>query len=264
MATIVFILMIIGVPECRSETVLFMQSLFLNDQNILKSSGLELIIPTAKTVPGSQWDETMKSFQPGQDFPHGDSTGRLSILYNFGDFENGRSSFFDPDADTFNAHYGVYAVELDNGIFGFENNEADVDAITKLVAYDQLNLVMTSLGCPRSKRVFESELVGLENGISMAGFDDWIEIDAKITTNSPLHQKTKFHQGYLQYGEPPENYQSQDFPLVDMVGRLYMRYDLDTNLTIIYFAIAKNESILEETSRDYLIPIQWVKTEVKE
>ena len=260
---LIVLLIIVGIPECRSDTALFLQSIMLSDQDLFKSSGLKLSIPTGNTVTNSSWGETMKSFQPGPDFPHGDSTGRLSILYNFGDFENGRSSFYDPDADTYNAHYGVYAIALDEGIFGFRDNEPDLDAITRLVAFDQLNLVMASLGCPTAKGVFEAEIIKVKNHISMAGFDDWIKIDAKITTNSPLHQKIQFQRGYLQYGAPPKNYQGQNFLPVDMVGRLYLRYDADVNLTIIYFAIAKNENIVEKTSQDYLIPIQWLKTEVK-
>ncbi|WKY44909.1 hypothetical protein Q5O14_02100 [Eubacteriaceae bacterium ES2] len=263
-ATTIFILMIVGIPECRSDTALFIQSLLLNDQNILKSSGLELIVPTAKTVSGSQWDETMKSFQPGQDFPHGATRGRMSILYNFGDFEKGHSTFYDPEADTYNAHYGVYAIQLDEGIFGLKDGQVDFESITRLVAYDQLNLVMASLGCPRSQCVFDSKITATKDNIAMAGFDDWTQIDAKIITNSPLHQKTAFKQGYLQYGQPPQNYQGKDFPFVDMAGRLYLRYDVDVNLTIIYFVVAKNEEIVAETSQDYLIPIQWIKAEEKE
>ncbi|WKY48046.1 hypothetical protein Q5O24_01580 [Eubacteriaceae bacterium ES3] len=261
---VVMLLMIALIPECRSDTVLFVQSLLLSDQDIFKSSGLKLVIPTGKTVPSSEWDESMKSFQPGQDFPHEDAVGRLSILYNFGDFKNGRSTFYNPDAACFNAHYGVYAVQLDEGIFGFKNGEPDLEAVTKLVAFDQLNLVMASLGCPKSERTFESELTDVEKNIDMAGFNDWIKIDARITTNSPLHQKNAFQQGYLQYGQPPRDYRGGNFLLIDMSGRLYLRYDADVNLTIIYFVIARNKNIVNETSRDYLIPIQWVKTEVKE
>jgi len=181
----------------------------------------------------------------------------MSILYNFGRFQNGCATFYDPDSDYFNAHYGVYAIRLENDIFGWENGEPVVAEIVDIVAFDQEDLVMASLGCPRSKCHFDYEITSIKENVSMSGFSDWTQIDAIIDTNSPLHHKTKNLIGYLQYGEPPKDYVGEDFPVVAMKGRLYLRYDETRETTVIYFVIGKSQELIDQTSADYLMPIRW-------
>jgi hypothetical protein len=201
----------------------------------------------------------MKLFHSGDDFPHR-GTGELSILYNFGAFDGSRSNFYNPDADTFNAHYGVYAIHQTDRVFGNQNGAVDVNTVTDLVAFDQLDLVMTSLGCPTDLKHFDAQITAIQPGPAMAGFSDWVQIDATILTNAPLYREQGFQLGTLQYGRPPDNYTGPDFPVVPMLGRLYLRYDQPRQITVIYFVIAKNETIVEQTSTDYLQPIAWLPT----
>ena len=241
----------------RSDLALEIQGVSFIGESVFDQVGLQLDIPTARDYCGSGWCKNMKLFDSGDVFPHHGDGGEMSILYNFGRFQNGCATFYDPDSDYFNAHYGVYAIRLENDIFGWENGKLDVAKIVKIVAFDQEDLVMASLGCPRSKCHFDYEITSIKENVSMSGFSDWTQIDAIIDTNSPLHHKTKNLIGYLQYGEPPKDYVGEDFPVVAMKGRLYLRYDETRETTVIYFVIGKSQELIDQTSADYLMPIRW-------
>lgn len=252
-----FILFSSSFAGLRSDLALQIQGQSFKEESVFNQVGLQLDIPTSKDYNKSGWCRNMKLYHPGDNFPHDEITGEMSILYNFGHFENGHSTFYDPNSDYFNAHYGVYAIQLEKGIFGWENEKLNVEAITNVVAFDQLELVMASLGCPTSRRHFDYQITDIKEGPAMAGFSDWIQINALINTNSPLHHMTKNRLGYVQYGAPSKDYDGEDFPVVSMLGRLYLRYDKPHNVTVIYFVIGKTQELIDQTSKDYLIPIQW-------
>ncbi|WP_373484552.1 hypothetical protein [Acetobacterium sp.] len=240
----------------RSDLLLRAQTASFAGQSVFAQSNLKLTVPASAQTGDGRWTDTMKLFHCGDNFPH-QGPGQLSILYNFGAFDDGRSGFYDPEAATFNAHYGVYAISQTKNPFGYRNGVPDGDAITGLVAFDQLELVLASLGCPPSQRYFDAQITAIKSGPMMAGFSDWIQIDATILTNAPLYQAQGFQPGTIQYGPPPPDYPGPDFPVVPMLGRLYLRYDKTRQLTVIYFVIAKDAELIEETSANYLKPIKW-------
>lgn len=240
----------------RSDWVLRAQGASFENNSVFYQTGLKLTVPTSAQTGDNRWSDTMKLFHCGENFPH-NGAGQLSILYNFGAFANGRSGFYHPDSATFNAHYGVYAIHQTDGVFGYHNGMVDVDAITALVAFDQQDLVLTSLGCPAELKHFSADITSLQPGPAMAGFSDWVQLDAVIQTNAPLYREQGFRAGTLQYGRPPADYDGPDFPVVPMIGRLYLRHDPARQITVIYFVIAKNAALVEETSTAYLLPIVW-------
>ena len=248
----------------RSDLLLRAQTASFAGQSVFAQSNLKLTVPTSAQTGDGRWTDTIKLFHCGDKFPHR-GPGQLSILYNFGAFDGGRSGFYNPEATTFNAHYGVYAISQTRDPFGYRNGVPDGDAITGLVAFDQLELVLASLGCPPGQGRFDAQITGIKAGPSMAGFSDWTQIDATILTNAPLYQEQGFQRGTLQYGPPPPDYPGPDFPVVPMLGRLYLRYDPARQLTVIYFVIAKDAELIEETSANYLKPIKWraVKSQTK-
>lgn len=252
-----FILLSPSFAGLKSDLALQIQGQSFKEKSVFNQVGLKLDIPIGKANNKNGWTKNMKLFHPGNNFPHNGGEANMSILYNFGSFEKGRSTFYDPDSDYFNAHYGVYAIQLEDGIFGWENGNLNEEAITDIVAFDQLELVMESLGCPLSKRHFDYEITDIKEGPAMAGFSDWIQIDGRINTNSPLHHQTENRLGYIQYGEQPKDYLGENFPIVSMAGRLYLRYDNLKNITVIYFVVGKTREFIDQTSVDYLIPIQW-------
>lgn len=259
-----FIVFSPGVSGLRSEAALQIQTYFFREKSVFNQVGLDLDVPTGRDYSGSGWCRNIKLFHPGNNFPHNDGKGEMSILYNFGDFEKERSTFYDPNSDYFNAHYGVYAIRLEQGVWGWENGKLNVEALADIIAFDQLDLVMASLGCPPSDRSFEYQITEIKEGPEMAGFSDWIQMDGLIQTNSPLHQKTENRLGYIQYGEPPKHYKGEDFPAVSMLGRLYLRYDQRHDVTVIYFVIGKTREFIDQTSKNYLMPIQWNNIKVQE
>lgn len=240
----------------RSDLVLRAQTASFASQSVFAQSNLKLTVPTSAQTGDGRWTNTIKLFHCGDNFPHR-GPGELSILYNFGAFDGGRSDFYTPEAATFNAHYGVYAISQTKDPFGYRNGVADGDAITGLVAFDQLELVLASLGCPPAQHRFDAQITGIKPGPTMAGFNDWTQIDATILTNAPLYQEQGFQRGTLQYGPPPPDYSGPDFPVIPMLGRLYLRYDPARQLTVIYFVIAKDAATVETTSQTYLQPIAW-------
>lgn len=246
----------------RSDWILQAQGASFETTSVFHQAGLALAVPTSAQTGDNRWCDHMKLFHCGENFPHR-GAGELSILYNFGAFKDGRSAFYNPESDTFNAHYGVYAIHQSDRIFGYQNGAVDVDAITDLVAFDQLELVLTSLGCPASLKHFDAQITGVQPGPEMAGFTDWVQIDANIQTNAPLYQEQSFQLGTLQYGRPPANYADSDFPVVPMLGRLYLRYDQPRQITVIYFVIVKDARLIEQTCADYLKPIIWLPVEKK-
>ncbi|KNZ41903.1 hypothetical protein [Acetobacterium bakii] len=255
--TLAFLLFSSNGAGLRSDLALQVQGYGFKDKSVFNQVGLEFFIPTGKGYSKSGWTNNVKLYHPGNNFPHDQGNGNMSILYNFGHFEEGRSTFYDPNSEYFNAHYGVYAIHLNDSIFGWKNGALDEAAVTKIIAFDQLELVMASLGCPASRRHFDYQITDVKEGHAMAGFSDWILINAVINTNSPLHHKTQNRLGYVQYGEPLKNYQGEDFPIVEMQGRIYLRYDEVHKVTVIYFVIGKTLEFIEKTSNDYLIPIEW-------
>lgn len=255
---VLFYLLCFSLPLAglRSDWILQAQSASFETASVFHQTGLALTVPTSAQTGDGRWCDHMKLYHCGENFPHRGS-GELSILYNFGVFEDGRSTFYNPQADTFNAHYGVYAIHQSDRIFGYQNGSVDVQAITNLVAFDQLELVLTSLGCPASLKHFDAQITGIQPGPEIAGFTDWIQIDATIHTNAPLYQEQNFQLGTLQYGRPPADYSGPDFPVVPMLGRLYLRYDQPRQLTVIYFVIGKDAPLIEQTCADYLLQIVW-------
>jgi hypothetical protein len=245
-----------GLAAQRSDWILTLQSLSFEKESVFTQTRLPLQIP----VPDAKshtWTSRMKLFNCDVNFSDNKALEKMSICYNFGAFNGQHSSFYDPDSPYFCAHYGVYALAGGNDPLGITSGQPDMAAIADLVAYDQLDLVLESLGCPSVKKSFRYTLESLAPGPQMAGFDDWIQIDASISTNAPLHQAKGFHLGYLQYGWPPGVYNGPDFPAVPLLGRLYLRYDASRQVTIIYFVIAPSQEVIETTSQEYLKPIVW-------
>lgn len=253
MIVLILFLFLPNFAYLRSDLALMIQRRSFEKESVFHQNGLEFNIPTGDKEQKNGWCEKMKLYHPGHLFFSGDNKGQISILYNFGKFKKGRSTFYDAQSDYFNGHYGVYAIDLADKKFGWQDDgRIDTKAISDLVAYDHLDLVLDSLGCPPSKRFFESDIIAIKENQKFSGFSDWVEIDAVIETNAPLHQQKKYLLGYLQYGPPSPDYQGEDFPLVQMKGRLFMRYDETRDLTVIYFVMARGEKLIEETSEEYL------------
>ena len=72
-------------------------------------------------------------------------------------------------------------------------------------------------------------------------------------TNSPAHEYQGFKQGYLQYGKPMGRFEyKEDFPVIDLKGRVYVKYFEELQATIVLYAMAPSWEVIEEVDREIL------------
>jgi hypothetical protein len=178
---------------------------------------------------------------------------RLSIIYYFGGFGFGDqySSYFDDNASTFSSFYGAYAIN--NKDFIYSSNEINLESLAKIPEFDQLYLVMPTIGLPANEVVFSHELIDMEKDIEYISHKNWTRIDSMITTNSAIHKAKTHHRGYIQYGVPKGlHYDGEDYPVVDQYGRVYVKYFEEYKSTIVLYIIAKNKTIVDEIDHSIL------------
>lgn len=210
--------------ETRANLALGIQERSFSRPEILTSLSHDLSLPIL-----DGWNEKIRLYQTSLD------DRKLDIYYNYGAYEAGRSSFYDSSSPYYNSHYGLYVIEENYGNKG-------LDQFEKLIRKDQLDLVMASLGIEEDQKYLSYKIEKLEDSF----------IEASIRTNGPLHKKKENLLGYLQYGSPPRKYKGEDFPLVDMVGRIKHGYDEKLDLTYIFFVISKDYDLLDTTFKNLL------------
>lgn len=176
----------------------------------------------------------------------------ISILYNFGAFENGRSNFYNKNSDYFSSFYGAYIIQCKNRsqIFGFQGDNIDTDAIMKITKYDLQELVLESLGCQNVDVSFKID--NIYKNIAYLSSNNWIRIDSTIISVSPLHKFKKNRLAYIQYGKPPLHYLGEDFVREELVGRVYCKYFNEYKCTILLYIIAPSISVIEKTDLNIL------------
>lgn len=177
----------------------------------------------------------------------------LSIAYNFGGFKfrNKNSSYYDKDSDLYSSFYGAYIIDSDDdNSFGFnENGHIDVDLLAKVPEYDQKYLVLSSIGLSSKNSVFENDIIDMKENIKYIDIDDWIKIDSNITTNSPIHENTNFYRGYIQFGIPKSE-ANKNFPLINIYGRMYVKYFKEYDRTIGFYILGKNKNIVDKIDKE--------------
>lgn len=249
-----FILMVImafGIfwffPLLRSVSVMSIYSALHENESIMKEAGFNLLIPGGITTPQNDWYPFPMTFNAGE-FTDG---ARMSIIYNFPAFNGiSRSSrLFDEDSTYNSAFYGAYVITKDDGTpYGLTDKWVNTDEVAHAFEYDYVNLVLKSLG----NEEFHFSPVQYETShIDYLGYSDWIMIDAIINTNSTSHNSDGFKRSYIQYGNPGKK-ASEDFPLILLLGRLYIRYFEDYNCTIAMYIMARNQEVIIGCDEDIL------------
>lgn len=177
----------------------------------------------------------------------------LSIAYNFGGFKSfdKNSSYYNEFSNLYSSFYGAYIIDSNNDKpFGFfENGGIDVELLAQVPEYDQKHLVLSSIGLSPKDSIFENDIIGIEKNIKYIRSNDWIRIDSNIRTNSPNHKKEKFYRGYLQFGIS-QNESNQNYPIINMYGRMYVKYFKEYNKTIGFYILAKNKTIVDEIDEE--------------
>ncbi|MCL1789744.1 MAG: hypothetical protein FWG40_00035 [Peptococcaceae bacterium] len=208
-------------------------------------------LPNGRSTPERDWSSQVSVFRPGDDFAV--YMGRdvdLTILYNFGAFAWGDpySSVLDPDSPYYSAFYGAYIVKDPQGPFGFTaEGEADPRMLAMITSYDWSDLVLRSLGC--ASRVTANDFLNGDysetTDVSYAGLPGWIRMDCAFEGRGLWHAYRQNQQGYLQYGMPPKEGDGEDFAVLTLYGRAYMRYLEDYDVTLYLYIMAADREVLE-------------------
>lgn len=176
---------------------------------------------------------------------------RMVVHYSFGALDGVHSKIYDKDSKYFLSFYGCYIISLDDDprVLYKEDGTWDEKLLQRIPNYDLDVLVLSSLGCFDTNSSYE--ITDRKSGIAVAGFDDWTRFDAKVHTNSPDHDWSRFHPAYFQYGFPLGNAE-EDFPKVDLNGRMYARYFEDESLYVMFFIIGEEEDFIQETDERFI------------
>ncbi|KXG78645.1 hypothetical protein [Thermotalea metallivorans] len=244
----------------KSYGIMPIYDLYMVKNSLLHQKGIGFFIPGGMKTKQKDWYPYMLHHHAGDAFSH--YMGRqvsLDILYSFGhfDFWKGSSSFYNMDSPYYGAFYGGYAVfpQDQNWIYGFdEDGNIDMEEIKKVPMFDQTYLVLPSIGLPTGKGIFRTKIKNIRYGQSYMREKDWVRIDAEIETNAPTHQAARTnYPGYVQYGKPHNSYyQGQDYPIISLKGRIYVKYFEEYQGTFFLYVMARDEKILDECDQNFL------------
>lgn len=231
---------------------MYFYSLYNEQNSIMEQKDFTIDIPGGITTEEKDWYPLVLTFNDTSISSAIDEDIDLSILYNFGAFENGRSLLYDPHSDYYGAFYGAYIIESKDKdkAYGFSNGELIEEEIIKIASHDMEGLVLKGMGCDNAKVTFEP--LGPPRKTSYISYDNWTVVDSIIQSKSPLHKFKKNHLSYIQYGKPPKDYQGEDFSDIKLSGRIYCRYFEEFDVTILLYIMAPNFEVVERTDQEIL------------
>lgn len=241
----------------KSYFVMFFYSKIQHNESLLNKYDINLDIPGGLSTKDKDWYPFVMVFNDDSGFSRYSSKDlSLTILYNFGHFKlkEGSSSYYDPNSKYYSSFYGGYLVKT-NGVsessFGFNNDGTiNLDEISLVPKYDQEELVLSSIGCPKEKMKFDVSIDDVKYKVNYINHENWVKIDSTIITNSPIHKLTKNHMAYIQYGKPIERYyKDEDFSTITLKGRTYAKYFKDYDMSVFLYVLTPDAKTIEECDR---------------
>lgn len=236
----------------RSIAFMYPYSYIHHRKGLLKQEGIALSLPSGLQIKGPDWYPFVMTFTDDQGFSaYVGADLAYTILYSFPHFDmkQGGSVYYQPDSPFYSSFYGAYVIQnkdTTQGPYGFKNNKVDLKQIELLTKYDQLKLVLPSLGCPEVLMEFNTTINNIKEDITLSGIKGWTRIDGTIITNSPLHRYKGHQQGYIQYGHPPRDWQGEDFALLELQGRVYVKYFEKQRITMVFYLMGRDQNFVEE------------------
>lgn len=244
----------------RSYIIMYPYSYKHKTESILSKKNVDLYIPGGTITREKDWYPFIMTFNDDKGFSK--YTGKdlnLTILYNFGHFEysEGASSYYNPYSPYYSSFYGGYAIynnEVPEEGFGFDKNgNINIEELSLIPKYDQTALVLPSIGCPRDRIIFEAKVDAISKDVEYMGIKGWVKVDSTIITNSPIHKYKENHRGYIQFGRPNDSYYSgEDFPVIQLKGRIYVKYIDKYNMTFVLYVMAPNMTTVENCDKKIL------------
>lgn len=252
-----FIFMLIGIASfnfsyLKSLSVMYFYNIYNDRLSIMERKNFEVTIPGGLSTKEKDWYPFVMTYQDESIASSIEENIDLTILYNFGAFENGRSLFYKTESDYFSSFYGAYIIESKDKDrkYGFANDEIDVGEITKVATHDMEVLVLESIGCTDAEVSFQG--IAAPKLTNYLNYEDWVVMDSTILARSPLHTVENNYMAYIQYGKPPKSYTGENFPRRNLAGRIYCRYFPEYNVTILLYIIAPNIDVLNKTDKQIL------------
>lgn len=249
------IFLLLALPQGRSLLVMSVYGKINERQSIEAEEGLYVRLPGGASTLKRDWYPLVSCFEVGTSFGRsiGEPDTRLTILYNFGAFGlSGHSSLYDRESPYYNSFYGAYLVKRPGTPYGFRaDGTVDMAAMAQVPRYDFSRLVLADFGLSPADFVFDWEITGTEETVSLAGYDDWTRIEAKLLTSSAAHERAGFVTSYLQYGAPSGGCE-EPFEPIGMVGLIYVRYFPEEETSVFLYALCTGDEVLRATDRDFL------------
>ncbi len=253
---IILLSLILSFPAIRSRVVMKTLSLYEYRQSVFYEEGLKITIPGGKSTKEEDWYPFVMTHNGDPGFSRfiGEEV-RLTILYNFGNFPlfERRSSVYDPESSYYTSFYGVYGVRRVSGEpFGFLGKELYLDELVQVLEYDLTRLVLVDLG--KKNPHFDIAVINTEK-VRLFDEEGWYKVDGIIETNGVYHQYQEKRQNYIQYGKPPKNLtesKTENFPLIELKGRMYVKYDLSNNITLGFYCLSPDMQVIEAWDENFL------------
>ncbi|MFZ5969386.1 MAG: hypothetical protein ACOYVK_19685 [Bacillota bacterium] len=242
----------------KSYAVMFFYDQYVQQHSTLEAKNIIFEIPNGLSTLEKDWYPMILHHHEDERFSqYMNRPLSLDILYSFGsfDFLRGCSHYYDGDSPYYGSFYGGYAVFPEEGVFGFDKDgHVILDEIAKVPLFDQLYLVLPSIGSPPDKGIFTWKVDHIRSISSYIGYENWIQIDTTIQTNGPAHNATgKKELGYIQYGKPHSLYASDDnYPVMEMKGRTYVKYIEELKGTFFLYVMARDLETIEACDKNFL------------
>lgn len=225
--------------KTRSLIVMHTYNFYYQGSSIPKISGINLEVP----VENMNYYPLLITFNSNEGMSSWLSTDvNFTVEFTFADFNNGRSGIYDVNSPLYNSYLGVYYLE------GFKQKITESIA-HEIVEYDIRKLALPALGLPSHLSIFEidGEITKTNDNINGLVWDKYL---SKFKQNGPEHNRKKFLLSYLQFGSPPESI--SDYPVREMYGVLYTRYDINKDINICIYATAKDKTILTNIENEVI------------
>lgn len=239
----------------KSIVIMSFYSKYEESYSLLEKEKIEIELPGGLSTRVKDWYPLVMTFNIDQGFSsYSGKDVQLSILYNFGAFEylKGASTYYDANSQYFNAFYGAYVAKGMDFVFGYNRDGTpNYEEMAQVPEYDMKILVLNSMG--NDQPLFQFDIDSTYKMDAFLGYEGWDVIEATITTNSPMHKSENSYQAYIQYGKPPKAYYNgEDFPQVQVKGKIYARYFEEKGCSIFLYVIAPNEDSVQQCDRDFL------------
>ncbi|MDD2214942.1 MAG: hypothetical protein PHR21_10460 [Oscillospiraceae bacterium] len=221
----------------------------LNERHsVARQSGVTVSLPLDTQIMGTALLPVMNTFNASAGLSaYLNQTVTFSIDYAVAGFKPlaARSEFYNPDSPLYNSYLGCYYV----GGLGRELTTTELMTVT---AFDQTCLALPALGLATADSQFEATDLQTHT-VTLAG-QTWLQVDASLRTNGPLHHVRGFQTGYLQFGWPPAaaGGQATDYAPLAMYGRMYLLYLPDKDLNLALYAMTANQSALDQIDQQIL------------